>query len=432
MRVSPARLLLYGYTSYILVGWALLSAPFAQAVPVSALDTLFIAASAVSTTGLVTVDPGTSFTLAGEVVIALLIQAGGLGYMTIGSFAVLALHHRLGRLRETTVRTAFSLPDDIRVPAFIGWVVLFTLAVETAGALALYPMFVAAGVENPAWSAVFHAISAFCTAGFSLNATSFEAFRDHVGVNLVLSVLSLAGAMGFLVVVDGWRALTGRDGHLGFTSKIIVRMTMLFLLIGTAILFLAEPTLRDLPAPERLLASFFQTMTATTTVGFNTHPIGALGLATLIVLFVLMAIGASPAGTGGGLKTTSFAVLLGVVRSRLKGRNAVRFFKREIPQPRIETASAALAFYAGMLVIALFCLALTEPGVHLEALAFEAISALGTVGLSMGLTGDLSELGKLVIIVLMTAGRVGILTFGIAMSARDETRAEERDNTLVL
>lgn len=432
LRMHPAKLLLLGYLSYIVIGWILLCLPFMQRQAVPALDNLFIATSAVSTTGLVTVDPGASYSFAGEVVILLLMQVGGLGYMTISTFAVLALHHRLGKVRERTVRAAFNLPDFIQPGHFVRSVLLFTLVVEFAGTAVLWPMFTAAGVENPLWSALFHAVSAFCTAGFSLNPDSFEGFRAHAGINIVLSLLSLAGAMGFLVVVDIWRGLTGKSRELGFTSKIIFRMTGVFLIVGTLLLLVVDPTIAALPLDERVLAAFFQVMTASTTVGFDTQPIASLAPAAIVVLIFLMVIGASPAGTGGGLKTTSFAALLGLVRSSLKGRDRVRFFKREVPEARLQAATASLAYYMALMIAALFLLLLTEKGADFLTVFFEVVSAMGTVGLSMGLTGNLTDLGKIVVIVLMTAGRVGILTFGIALSARDESREEEQNNELVL
>lgn len=429
---APPKLLLAGYLSYMMLGWALLSLPFAQAVPVGAIDTLFIATSAVSTTGLVSVDPGTSFTFFGEVVILLLIQMGGLGYMTIGSFVALHLARRFDRIRAETTRSAFNLPADIDPAQFVRAVVFFTLFCEVVGAIALYTLFTQAGVANAAWSAIFHSVSAFATAGFSLNSNSFEGFADNVGINVVISILSLLGAMGFLIVVDFWRTMTGRARYLGFTSKVIWRVTLSFLIVGTAILFVVEPTYQAMAPEDRLLASFFQVMTASTTVGFNTTPIGALTPAILIVMFFLMIVGASPAGTGGGLKTTSFAALVGLVRSTLKGRDRVRYFKREIPLERLQTATASMTFYAGLFLVSTFLLLLADPGLPFDAVMFEAISAMGTVGLSMGITGDLTGLGKLVIIILMTAGRVGILTFGMALASHDESRDEEADNDLVL
>ncbi|MFQ6547289.1 TrkH family potassium uptake protein [Aestuariibius sp. 2305UL40-4] len=431
LSLPPAKMLLFGYALYMVTGWILLALPFAQEVPVAPIDTLFIATSAVSTTGLVTVDPGTSFTLFGEIVIILLIQAGGLGYMTLGSFAALALQNKLSPVREKATRSAFNLPEDIKIGPFIRSVVIFTLICEAIGALILYFMFRAEGVEGAVWSAIFHAISAFCTAGFSLNSTSLEAFRDNAGINIVVSVLCILGAMGFLIVVDGWRNFTGKARHLGFTSKVIVRITMSFLLLGTIFIFVADASLQELAPRERLLAAFFQTMTASTTVGFNTHPISAMSLSVIVVLFFLMVIGASPSGTGGGLKTTSFAALVGLVRSTLKGRERVRFAKRQVRLKTLQTATAGLAYYMVLMLVAMMLLFLTEPAAAFEVVMFEVISALGTVGLSLGITGDLSVLGKVIVIILMTAGRVGILTFGIAIAAHDESREEERDNELV-
>ncbi|MEO1549985.1 MAG: potassium transporter TrkG [Pseudomonadota bacterium] len=432
LHISPAKLLLFGYSSYILLGWILLSLPVSQAVPVGALDTLFIATSAVSTTGLVTVDPGTSFTFWGQLVILMLIQLGGLGYMTLGSFIVLSVTNTISRAREDATRSAFNLPRSISPKAFITSVVVFTLVCQSLGAAALYLIFLAEGVANPGWSAVFHAISAFCTAGFSLLPNSFEGFRDHAGLNLVISALSILGAMGFLIVLDLSRTLTGRSAHLGFTSKVIARITVLFLALGTLVLFVVEPSLQSLAPVERLLASFFQVMTASTTVGFNTHPVSALSSAILVVFFFLMIIGASPAGTGGGLKSTTFATLVGLVRSTTKGRDRIRFFKREISTADIQHATASLSYYLIVALIAAFLLFLTEPQAPFEVVLFEIFSAMGTVGLSMGLTGEVSDLGKLILVVLMTAGRIGILTFGIALAAHDESREEEKDNELVL
>ena len=433
LRTNPAKLLVLGYAGYMLAGWALLCLPFASAGgAIAPLDHLFISVSAVSTTGLVTVDPATSYSIWGEIIILALIQVGGVGYMTIGSFAMLATAHKLSPLRERMTRAAFVLPEAIKPGHFILTVIIFTLVCETAGALSLWAIFASAGEENAVWSAIFHSVSAFCTAGFSLNATSFEAYRGHAGINIVISALSLLGAMGFLVVLDMWRNFTSSAFHLGFTTKVIIRITSAFLFFGTIILFVADPGIAAMAPAERLMAAFFQTMTAATTVGFNTYPIGDLSMAVIIVLFVLMAVGASPSGTGGGLKTTTFAALLALMRSTLKQRSRVRFFKRPISASRLQAAGASAAYFITLLAVSIFLLSLTDPGFAFERVVFEVISALGTVGLSMGITGDLSALGKLIVIILMTAGRVGILTFGIAIAMHDESRAEEQDNDLLI
>ena len=211
----------------------------------------------------------------------------------------------------------------------------------------------------------------------------------------------------------------------------ILRFTGTAILLGTLFVFLAEPEMAAMEPGTRLLNAFFQAMTAATTVGFNSVPIGAMAPAAILMLYGLMIFGASPSGTGGGLKVTTLAVLIGLIRSTLKRRDAVRLMKRPIPPARIAQASASFAYYFLVLGAALTILLLTETGTF-EAIVFEAISALGTVGLSMGLTGGLSDLGKLLVVLLMLMGRVGILTFGIAVVTRDEARHEEADNEVVL
>ncbi len=431
-RVHPAKLIFAGYAFYMALGWALLCLPFSQSVPVNLLDNLFTAVSAVSTTGLATIDPGSSYTFLGELVILLLIQAGGIGYMTVSSFVMMATVKHLSPLRERLTRAAFTLPEDVSIGSFIRTVVIYTFAIEIIGAILLFIQFSASGVDNAAWSAIFHAVSAFCTAGFSLNPNSLESFRGDVGVNVIISALSILGAMGFLVAWDVWRSLTRRSFVLSFTSKVILKLTGAFLLVGTAIFFVADPGIAALPSGERLMASFFQTMTATTTVGFNTHPISTLTPAVIVLLFFLMAIGASPSGTGGGLKTTTFAAMIGLVRSTLRRRPEITFFNRVIAPARLQLAMASSAYFVMLMTPAVFALCLTEPGKDFQAILFEAISAIGTVGLSMGITSSLSDLGKLTIILLMFAGRVGILTFGIALASKDEEAEVRREEDLLV
>lgn len=431
-RVHPTKLILAGYGLYMFLGWCMLCLPIARNVPVTPLDNLFTAVSAVSTTGLVTVDPGTTYTVFGQVIILMLIQAGGIGYMTLGSFIMLATVKHLSPLRERLARTAFTLPENIITVHFIRTVVIFTLVIEALGAVALYFAFAAAGVRDAPWSAIFHSVSAFCTAGFSLNPNSLEDFRGNFAVNAAVSVLSLLGAMGFLIVFDVWRSLTNRSVQVSFTSQVIVRLTFAFLAIGTVILFLADPGIAALPSTDRLLAAFFQAMTAMTTVGFNTVPIGGLAPAAIVILYFFMAIGAAPSGTGGGLKITTFAAMVGLVRSTVRRQPDVSFFGRVIPENRVRLAAASSAYFVMLMTPAVFVLCLTEAGADFEALLFEAFSAIGTVGLSMGLTGGLSEIGKAVIILLMFAGRVGILTFGIALASSANKEPPRRTGDLLV
>ena len=422
--VEPVRLVLVGYLACVLTAWVLLSLPVAHAAgSVGPLDNLFIATSAVSTTGLVTVSPSGAYSLFGELTILLFIQIGGIGYMSLGSFIVLSRGRRLSKSRSRMLSADFSMPKAFALDEFVRGVIVFTLLAETLGALALWALFADAGVEGALYQAVFHSISAFCTAGFSLFDTSLEAFSANAGVNAVVAALAYAGAIGFIVAVDVWRVFTGKQEKLTTTSRIILRFTLLLTLAGTVGVFLAEPggLLAETPA-LRWLAALFQAMTAMTTVGFNTVPIGDLTQGALFIVFLLMVVGASPSGTGGGLKTTTLSAVYAVARSVLRGEREVTYRGLLVPQDRVLAAVASFAFYVAVLTAGLLVLTLTETADFL-VLAFEAASALGTVGLSMGMTGDLTALGKLAVIGLMFAGRLGPLSFGSALFLRESHRA---------
>lgn len=430
--LHPAKIVLIGYLSYILIGWLLLSLPWLQKEqPVKAIDNLFITTSALSTTGLTTVSITDRYTVPGQVVILLLIQIGGIGYMTFGSFVILSRKSELSTARANISKTVFSLPDSFRIDKFIRSVITFTVAIELLGAIALYFVFRRAAMPAPLWSAIFHSISSFCTAGFSLYNNSFESFASDFWLNSTVSVLSYLGAIGFIVCVDCWRVLVGKIQQITLTSKIILWSTFWLTMAGTLLLFVAEPSIRSKPADERLLAAFFQAMTSMTTVGFNTISISSISKASLLVLIVLMVIGASPSGTGGGLKSTTFSAMIGVMRSSIRGEKEVRFWNRVVPLERVWTAVAGLGFYLLMLLLGIYLLELTEKGAF-DDYIFEAASALGTVGLSTGITATLSNIGKLVLIFLMFCGRLGPLTFGIALFYRPLNTAQAADSDLAI
>jgi len=413
--LHPVRLVALGYLAFILAGWVLLALPISFGDrPVSSLDALFTSASALSTTGLTAVSTSQGFSLFGQLVILVLIQIGGIGYMTFGSFVVLSRRGQLSERREQIGKVVFSMPEEFRIAKFIRSVILFTVLVETAGGAALFVAFRGAGLDHPLWSAIFHSISAFCTAGFGLYDTSFETLRGDVAINAILGILSYLGAIGFIVFVDAWRRLVGKTDRITLTSRIILVTTAWVSLAGIVLVSVAEPTIQALPPYERLTASAFQVMAAITTVGFNSIPIGQLSQASLFLLIMLMVVGASPSGTGGGLKTTTFSALFGVIRSALLGRDKVTFWRKEIPEDRIRLAIASLGFYVGALIAGSYLLALSESQ-PFEGLLFEAASALGTVGLSTGITAQLTPIGKLILVLLMFIGRVGPLTFGVAL-----------------
>ena len=447
---SPVKLVLLGYLSYALIGWLLLCLPVCQAEAVSAMDNLFIASSAMSTTGLITVNTPLVYTFWGELVILSLIQLGGIGYMTLGSFVVLTGTRRLSRFREGMLRSAFVLPEGFKPAAFVRNVVLFTFLVEAIGAVLLYFAFSAAGVEARGdagqigadfggtgflvWQAIFHSVSAFCTAGFSLFPDSLESYRMDVWINLIISGLALLGALGFIVMTDLAASFAGVKRRVTLTTRIILSFTFMVIIAGAAVLYLAEPTIAELPNEERLLAAWFQSMTALTTVGFNTLPYGVMAAGPMLMVIFMMVVGASPSGTGGGLKSTSVSAVWATMRSVLRGQEEVTFYGHKIPSRRLHLAYASVGFYVVTLFVGSLLLLLTEspPASLAGALAqeaelawafedylFEASSALGTVGLSRGVTGDLSPLGKLILVAMMLIGRVGPLTFSLALLGND-------------
>jgi trk system potassium uptake protein TrkH len=431
--IHPIRLVTLGYLSYIVTGWILLSLPFTHSgkVVINNLDSLFTVTSAISTTGLVTLSTGNDFNFLGQIIILILIQIGGLGYMTFGSFVVLARSKVLSNRRKLISETVFTLPQGLQIDKFIKSICVFTLVIEGIGMIFLLIAFIRLGIPDPLWSAIFHSVSAFCTAGFSLYDSSFIALRSDFWVNFILSSLSYMGAIGFIVVVDIWRTITNKTESITLTTRVILTTTAWITGIGFFLIFIGEPSIRILPLSERIIVSFFQVMTSITTVGFNTIETGLLSKASLLLIMMLMIIGASPSGTGGGLKTTTFSVIFGVIKSTVKGRNNVKFWGSVIPEERIWVAMASLGFYLAVLIVGSYLLSLTESH-NFEQIIFEAASALGTVGLSTGITSSLSNIGKLIVVFLMFLGRLGPLAFGISLFLPSmKTARSEHDDIAV-
>jgi trk system potassium uptake protein len=430
--IDPLRLLAAGYASYVLIGWGVLCLPLCrQGGNATPLDHLFTAASAVSTTGLVTVSTSDSYSFLGEVVILTLIQLGGLGYMTISSFIVMSVSGELSPFRKKISETAIGLPERFSIRSFLAVVCCFTFTIEIAGAAALYPSFAAHGAPEPAWQAIFHSVSAFCTAGFGLFNNSLEDYQSDVWLNMVVTALSFLGAIGFIVMHDAWASLRSRRRQLTLTSRIILWATAWISAIGTLLFAMEEPTVRNLPPLERWIASAFQVMTASTTVGFNTLPIGALSASSVLLLTAAMLIGASPSGTGGGLKTTTFSAMWAEMTSVARRRPQTTFAGKLIPERRMRAATASVMFYALALTVGIYAISLTDVA-PLEDLTFECASALGTVGLSRGITGGLSTMGKLIIIALMFAGRVGPLLLAMSLFSAPRFKQQFLEEDVVI
>jgi trk system potassium uptake protein TrkH len=429
--LKPSQLLTLGFSSYVVIGIGLLSLPLSQTQPTSFVDNLFTTVSAISTTGLTTVSVSDTYSRFGEFVIFLLFQLGGLGYMTVTSFIILSRQAGMSSTRHSVLSSQFSLPQGFWMSQFVRNVVIYTLACETLGAIPLYFEFARAGVPDALWSAIFHSVSAFATAGFSLNNNSLEGFRDNLTVNATISVLCYLGAIGFIVMQDAYYACCRKSYRITFTSKVILLMTALVLVVGTPVLVFCEPEIAHLPWPSRLCAAVFQIMTASSTAGFNTIPIGTLSAASLTLIIVSMVIGASPSGTGGGIKTTSLSALLGALISTVRGRTReVTFCKHAIPYHRLMNAVASVTLYVIVLWTGILLLCLSDKKDYLQ-LMFEAASALGTVGLSMGITASLSVWGKIILTALMFLGRVGPLTLSLALFQSQTTASVRPPDDLV-
>ncbi len=428
-RPTSEQNLFIGFFIYTLVGTLLLYLPFSQKVPVSLLDCIFMATSAISTTGLVTVSLYDSYTLFGQIIIMLLVQIGGIGYMTFSSFVILATADKLSRFRVRVLSTEFTMPKEFNLNDFVRSVIIFTVIIEAIGAILFFIAFLMAGVplDFAVWSAIFHSVSSFCTAGFGLYNNSFENYPTHYFINFIIIALSYLGSIGFIVMLDLWKRARGKIAHITFTSKIILIITLALTVFGTLIIYIAEPSLQKYNVIDGLLIAWFQTMSAFTTVGFNTIPLGNMTTGILLTLTFLMYVGASPSGTGGGLKSTTFTAVISVVYSKFIGSEKVQFLGREIPTQRVSVAVATFIFYTSLVFLGMYVLSFTEPKASLPHILFEVASALGTVGLSAGLTGGLSALGKMMIIFLMFVGRLGVITFGIALFERRKNVVEMED-----
>lgn len=419
--LNPSRLVLASFAALILGGAFLLNLPWMQGPhPVSFLDCLFTATSAVCVTGLITVDTATAWSPWGQGLILVLLQAGGLGIMT---FSVALLY--LSRLKPSP-RTHLALKGALgpvsgrEMGALVRDVLLYTFILEAIGAALLLVRFWG---QFPAPKALalagFHAVSAFCNAGFSLFSNNLESYPQDPLINLTVMGLIVLGGLGFVVLRElrGRLRPTEQDARrrLSLQTRVVLFTTAALVAGGAGALLLGEYLGGGAIRAGSVWPLIFQAVTPRT-AGFNTVPIESLTNASILVIMVLMFIGASPGSTGGGVKTTTVAVLVALARNRLRGRSGAEAWGRAVPGRQVELALVLVLGTAAALAAAVILLAAVglEGGsydpTNFLALAFEAFSALGTVGLSLGVTPHLSPLGKLIIIGLMFAGRLGPLT----------------------
>ena len=425
-RLTPYQALALGFAGIILCGAVLLTLPIAtqSGEGTAFIDALFTATSAVCVTGLVVVDTGTHFSLFGQMVIILLIQAGGLGIMAMSTLFALLIGKKI-RLRERLLMqealNQLSVSGVVRLTIYI---IQITLLIEFIGgtilAIRWYPDLGAKGIYYGYW----HAVSSFCNAGFDLfgpitgKFTSITSYVDDITVNLTIAGLIILGGIGFAVMHDVWSSRS--FGKLSLHSKIVLITTSILIVAGAVLIFLFEysnpETLEPLSTKGKILGSFFQSVTPRT-AGYNTIDIGKMYDSSLLLLIILMFVGASPASTGGGIKTSTTAVLILAIWALIRGRSDAECFGRRIPQGIIYKAFSIMFISFMLVMVVTMALTIHEHAEFMNIL-FEVMSAFGTVGLTTGITPSLSSAGKCWLILTMFAGRVGPITLALAIAMR--------------
>ncbi|PYZ96993.1 Ktr system potassium transporter B [Alteribacter lacisalsi] len=417
-RLSPPQLLASGFLGAIIAGTILLLLPVATVGGITFIDALFTATSATTVTGLVVMDTGSDFTVFGQTVIMILIKIGGLGLMAFAILIVLALGKKIGLRERILVQQSFNQTSLGGMVRLVKMLLIFAFSMELVATILLALRWVPEyGWGFGLFTSLFHAISAFNNAGFSLWADSLEGYVGDPSVNMIITFLFITGGIGFTVVYDTIKSKTFRE--LSLHTKIMLVGTLVVNVIAMLVIFALEygneATLGGLAPDEKVWAAYFQAVTPRT-AGFNTVDIGSMNPATITFILVLMFIGAGSASTGSGIKLTTFLVIVLAVVTYLRGKKESVVFERTIQDHIVMRALAIVVISLAAVVLSIFILSVTESGAPYILIVFEAFSAFGTVGLSMGLTGELSDIGKQVIIVLMFIGRIGPVTLAFALA----------------
>ena len=417
-KIRPGISLIGAYIVVIFMGALILLAPFCAQNEISLVDALFTSASAITITGLITVDTATTWTPFGKAVILVLIQLGGIGIMSLTTVSFLFASQASLSLEALYFQELAGVEKMTNIKALLGKIVIVTLLIEAAGAIAIFPVYIS---ELPFLDAVgysiFHAISAFCSAGFTLLPDGYVAHANatyFLGINMGLIIL---GGLGFLVLVELWERARGQAIRRRFSLhlRVVVMMSTILLVLGTFLLWTSDQT--------DFITALFHSVTARS-AGFNTVDTGAMTLPAVCLLMVLMFIGAGPGSTGGGIKVTSLATLVALGAQRFRGDNTVTLLKRTIPTRLVIRAVAVALIGVSAVVTATFLLVIfqTQAGLAtanlLRDALFEAVSAVCTVGLSVGLTGQLTTASKFTVIFAMIIGRLGLLTIAYGLAAK--------------
>lgn len=445
-RLHPTQILVGGFLAVILIGSILLSLPISSASGsyTSFEDALFTATSAVCVTGLVVVNTAAHWSLFGKIVILICIQIGGLGFMSLVSMIFVALGKRITLKNRMVMQEALNFKTTAGVVRFTKMIVKGTLIVEGVGALLLAFVFVPEyGLGKGIWYSIFHAISAFCNAGFDIiGDSSLTPYVGNTIVNVVIMALIIIGGLGFSVWLDTYKAIerkikapknyTWRQtvNKLCLHTKLVYVITAVLLVVGFVVIWVLEftnpGTLGALTFKEKIYAALFQSVSPRT-AGFNTVNLAELTDTSKLFTILLMMIGGSPAGTAGGIKTVTIGVLVLCAISTIKGNNQTVIFKRRISFNTITRSLTIVMIAISVVIVSVGGLSLTEEFTFMEIL-FETVSAFATVGTTLGITPLLSSIGKLLIIIVMFIGRLGVITTAVALMVRQGNKENSKGN----
>ena len=424
VKLTPVQLFVLSFILIIFLGTLMLMMPKATVgkMHMPFLDALFTSTSAVCVTGLIVKDTAVYFTLFGKIIILILIQIGGLGLMTFTSFLTVFFFKKMSFKEQFVMGDLLNYDKFGEMGGLIKKILFITFTIESLGAILLFSRF----IRDYSWptalfNSIFHSVSAFCNAGFSTFSDSLVKYAGDPLVNVVITSLIIFGGLGFLVIIELFRPQGERKRILSVHSKIVLTTTFSLIVFGTFFIFFMEygNSLSTFSFGKKLLVSYFQSVT-TRTAGFNTINIASLSAPVLFFMIFFMFIGASPGSTGGGIKTTTFGVLVATLWATLRSKESIEVFKRRLAS-RVIFKAISLAMISLLYLFVVFVVLLsTQKGSFLEIL-FEIVSAFGTVGLSMGFTSSLTILGKIIIIITMFIGRLGPITLALALSKRNKS-----------
>lgn len=421
---SPYITILISFFIVILIGGGILSLPFVtlNGKGTDLIEGIFTATSAVCVTGLTVNDVSTTYNLIGKTIILVLIQLGGIGLITFSSLLILLISKEISYYTKKLVQEDINAETVFNIQKYIKKVIVTVLLIELIGAAVLFFEFIKKFKFSKAiYYSVFHSVSAFCNAGFSLFSDNLESFKGSMIINTVIPILIIVGGLGFSTIINVYKYLKKEDKRITTTSKITLKVTLGFVIFGAFFIFIFEhaniKTIGNYTFMEKIGAAFFQSVT-TRTAGFNTMSLAGMKEITVLLFIFFMFIGASPGSTGGGIKTTTFGLIVLGVITIIKNKEYIEYNGRKISWTIFNRAVSIVFISIWYIITILFLLMLLEPDVNVMNLLFELVSAFGTVGVTRNLTPYLGNMSKILLIVTMFVGRVGPLTIVSALSLK--------------